>query len=398
MFKKKILGVMLIFFTFSLTGCNNARAKEVASDTDAQKEEVINDMNQLKEDTFYVYDGKEYKPVYMKRASFDDESEINLTQSDDRTLYFNDDWDKVPTLYAGDSLIYYTSKNLDENFIIERFEDFEYSIGLSNLSRLDSGRYSFLADKESDAYDKNPYINPSSDANKLFELAQEQEDQEETQVIIDNIGGAHLRSGNISRGGVIIGLEKDKYYSTDVYCGSKLKNYLLKADTRMLTSMEVYTVTNYSFLRSKVLKLNLPKYFNSGYYMVNGQGIFRYVKGKTYTEKTDFNIANKVPEDEEEQTKEKKKEINESKNTIKEEFTINAKCNVIVNFTCGEAKEDYEMDAPTVKVIGNECSYTLSENDENTQILEAELDAGKYILEITGLNGRTYDYEIVKGN
>ena len=38
--------------------------------------------------------------------------------------------------------------------------------------------------------------------------------------------------------------------------------------------------------------------FNNGYYMINGQGVFRYVKGTSYTERTDFNIPNDIPEEE----------------------------------------------------------------------------------------------------
>lgn len=392
MFKK--IGILLITATLllSCTGCTSRRKQEVATDTDATAKREFSSMDELEDNHFYIYRNKKYYPVYINNASFVvdvENSNINTTQNDNRTVYFNDDWDYIPTMYEGDALIYYTSENLNERFIFERFEDFGYSVGLSNLERLESGRYAFDATEEEDDNSVNPYINPESEANKLYKLNQ-------SQIIIDNIGGAQLRSGNISRGGVIIGLEKDKLYSTDVYAGSKLTNYILKADTRMLTSMEVYSITNYSFLRSKILQVNIPDYFNSGYYMINGQGIFRYVKGTSYTEKTDFNIPNEVPEENEEEVLGEEKEINESNNVKKENFTINEEADVVITFEFGENESNYELADPVVKVIGTDSAYTLSEDDKNTQILKTHLKAGQYTLEITGLNGRTYEYKVVK--
>ncbi len=394
--KKIYIKALCITITLliSVTGCGTRRQKQAESEKVDNKIESIDKMSDLKENSYYIYKNKEkkYYPVYMKSCSFKvDEKNVNTSQNDSRTLYFNDDWEKVPTLYEDDSLIYYTSENLNETFVIERFEDFNYSIGLSNLERLESGRYAFSAikDDEENSNEKNPYINPDSDAARLFDIGK-------SQVIIDNIGGAQLRSGNISRGGVIIGLEKDKYYATDVYKGSEIESYVLKADTRMLTSMEIYKITNYTFLRSKILKINLPDYFNNGYYMINGKGIFRYVAGKSYTEKTDFNIPNEVPEELAEETTEEEQTLNSSNATITEQFTIQEEMDVVINFTYGETQGNIDLADPVVKVIGSEAAYTFSEDDENSMILKTHLKAGLYKLEITGLSGRTYEYKVTK--
>lgn len=395
MLKKYIKLISItIALLFILTSCGVHREQQNEEEKVDNKIESVNKMSELEENSFYVYKDNKYYPVYMKNCSFKlDGDNYNTSPKDDRTLYFMDDWDKIPTLYEGDSLIYYTSENLNEKFVLERFEDFGYSVGLSNLERLESGRYAFSAVKEEDddSDKKNPYINPESDAARLYEIGQ-------TQVIIDNIGGAQLRSGNISRGGVIIGLEKDSYYATDVYKGSEIESFILKADTRMLTSMEVYQITNYTFLRSKILKINLPDYFNSGYYMINGQGIFRYVAGKSYTEKTDFNIPNEVPEELAEETSEEEQEINASNSTITEQFTIQEEMDVLINFTYGETEGNIQLADPVVKVIGSDAAYTFSEDDENKLILKAHLKAGLYKLEITGLSGRTYEYKIMEDN
>ena len=393
MIKKILLSALIISTALIMSGCGLKRKTNVATDTDAEEVRYFESMDELKEDHYYIYHDNKYYPVYLNNASYkvpENEKREHSATNPNRSLFFNEDWDRIPTMYHGDFLIYYTSENLNEKFGFERFEDVGYSLGICNLERLESGRYAIDVDKENDSGDKKFYIDPDSDANRLFEM-------KKSQIIIDNIGGAQLRSGNVSRGGVIIGLKKDQCYSTDVYGGSKLKNYILKADTRILTSMEDYQTTDYSFLRSKVLKINIPDFFNNGYYMINGHGLFRYVKGKSYTQKTDFNIPNEVPKDEDdEETELDELDVKDANNVIKENFTINEESDVEVIFEYGKSEGNYELADPIVKIIGSECAYTLSEDDENIQKLEAHLKAGQYYIEMSGLNGRTYEYKIVK--
>ena len=386
---KRILAILLcVTVLFSLAGCSSRRNTVEEEETEKENLKYITDAKDLEEDAFYVLKKGKYYPVYYGNANFGENSSKASNSSDDRTLYFMDDWENIPTLYAGDELIYHTSENLDETFVFERYEDFGYSIGISNLKRLDSGRYCFNAEQGDDDT-SNLMINKDSDAARLFKLNQ-------TQVIIDNIGGAQLRSGNISRGGVIIGLSKDKLYAADVYTGTEMKSYSLKADTRMLTSMEAYSINSYSLKRSTILKINIPDYFNDGYYMINGKGVFRYVRGTSYTAKTDFNIPNEVPEENTEDILNAEEEITASNNTIKETFTINEETDAVITFTYSENDTEYQMTDPVVKVVGSNYAYTLSVDDENLQKAEMHLEAGQYTLEISGLNGRTYEYQITK--
>ena len=56
--------------------------------------------------------------------------------------------------------------------------------------------------------------------------------------------------------------------------------------------MQVYESNDYEFLSSNIVKVNIPEWFNSGYYMINGLGLFRYVVGSSYDESTNFNVPN----------------------------------------------------------------------------------------------------------
>ena len=382
---RKYLLIICILCALILTGCSTERKAVTIEETNPA--EVITDMKKLEDGMFYILHDGSYYPLYEGVASFK-RDKISSYTDNSRSLCFNDDWDHIPTMYMGDSLIYYTGDNLDETVTFERFEDFGYSIGITNLSRLESGRYAF--DATEDESEENTCINPNSDAARLLDLNM-------SQVIIDNIGGAQLRSGNISRGGSIIGLEKDRLYSTDIYVGTNLRNYILKADTRILTSMEVTKVNNYSFLRSKILEVYIPENFNSGYYRVDNAGLFRYVKGTSYSDNTDFNVPNADPEEIPE-TDNPEMHMKDTADSIStESFTINQETDVKVSFTFQDSESlDYDLENPVVKLIGPDMSHTLSEYDNNTQQIEVHLMPGQYNLEISGLHGRAYDFKVTK--
>lgn len=396
---KRILKVFILSTAFisCLTGCSLSRESTVATETDAEEATEITDINDLQSEHFYIYDNVKqiYHPVYMKNASFKSDPEhLNTTQDNSRSIYFTDDWEDIPTYYEGNSLVYYTKNDLNENFVLERFKDEGYSIGISNLQPLASGRYFFNAHQEED--ELNPYINPDSEANQLFELDHEQ-------VIIDNIGGATLRKGNVTDGGVIVPLKKNSTYAVDVYVGSTHHNYQLKADTRILTSMEVYQTTDYELNKSRILTINIPDEFNNGYYMINGQGVFRYVKGTSYTERTDFNIPNDIPEEETTETNEASNEAtteaavqqNINSSYIKEEkFTIKKECDCTIRCTITNNDNSDNSDDLSIKVLGYKKSYTLNKIDNTTYELTTHLESDTYTLQFIGLGNRSYRYRI----
>ena len=58
-------------------------------------------------------------------------------------------------------------------------------------------------------------------------------------------------------------------------------------------SMEGQVTADYSFVGDNTISLILPDTFNSGFYLINGVGLFRYIDGTTYDEaSTDMNVPN----------------------------------------------------------------------------------------------------------
>ena len=340
---------------------------------------VLDSMDQLESGQIYImHAGKFYKPV-LYDSSFP-EKENNST-SPSRTAFFSEsEFSNIPTLYPEDSLIYYAeAENFSEKFYFERFEYVGYSVGICNLEKTASGRYSFTATTG------NKNVDPDSDAARMLSLNED--------VIIDSIGQAELRSGNISRGGIILGLEKNKYYEAEVYVGSKMQLGTVKADSVCLTSMSGESLKDYEFLRSKILEIRIPDNYRTGYYMVDGTGIFRYVKEKTYNAKTDFNIPNERTESQKEENKEQLFKGAENAET-KVPFTIRKDTDVEIEVIFeADPIVEYKIENPVVKVFGYNFSRQIPKTDGKF-FERLHLATGEYTLQISGVDSRAFKYEV----
>lgn len=285
---KKIFALALVS-SLLLTGCNSTDEKT----TETKKADYINNL----EDGKYYVRHKNLKcdEVYLGEVTFDTTSLVT-SAVDNRVIWFDENmYKEIPTLYKGDSLIYKTSEEITETFNFERFEDFGYSIGLCGLTKTESGRYSISTDPD----DNNTF--PGGDTDALLQLNNES-------VIIDTIGGDELRApeeidgkeipgGPLTRCKSIKGLTKDKVYKTEIYEGTKRLEYKFAADIRIMASMEVRETSDYNFESETLMNISIPEDFNSGYYMINGMGVFRYVNGDNYTNNTDFNIPNETEDE-----------------------------------------------------------------------------------------------------
>ncbi len=378
---KKRIGVLMLAMALVFSSCSRQQRTTTEEQT-PNDIEYVNSLDELQENQYYIcHEGKYLRP-YIKYATFDTTTDTSNTTGSNRVAWFMDDWSKIPTMYPGDYIVFYSNSPLSETFHIERFEYLGYTVGIAGLKRTNSGRYSFNAVKSTE---KNiSLINPVSDAARLYKLNAES-------VIIDNIGTAELRSGNISRAGTINGLEANKTYQTDVYTGSKLNVYILKADSIALCSMEHHVIQDYDLLRNKVLRVNLPSELQDGYYAINGSGIFRYVNESSFSERTDFNIPNQLSDSK--TTEDDTQHFQDSDDTIdRREINIEKTGTATITIKYSDdVSTGYRLSAPVAKLIGNATVYTLTNVDDGVLELKTKLQPGTYILETVGLYGRSFE-------
>ena len=357
------------------SGCGR---REVPEETSAPEQavEVIHEMDDVEDGGYYVYRNGVYEKLYVGSANYDVKAMNNTDEN--RTLWFMDDFERIPTMYKGDSLIYKTSAALSESVYIERFEYCGYTIGITGLKKTESGRYSLKLATSART------INPNSDAMQLAKLASDV-------VIIDRFGGADLRSGNVSNGGCILGLSKGKTYAADVYVGTYYHDMRLTADTIALTSMESAKTVDYDFLQSQLISIHIPDYYNSGYYLINGYGIVRYVNGTSYNEDTDFNIPNIPPEEKknssEDDTQEEAKRYydEETKITVdrESEYTITIRCNA-----------SYDIRPGAILYYGDNAFQFKRTSNSKVLKLTAVLEEGEYLISLSGLEDGYYVIDI----
>ena len=376
--KKMVYALFAGMLLLSLCSCKRWDTEDAQS-KERRGAEVLDSMDMLESGHCYVmHDGKFYSPV-LYDASFEKKNDGLYSRS--RTAWFSEEeFTDIPTLYKGDSLIYYAdAENFSEKFYFERFEYVGYSVGICNLKETESGRYKLTASPG------NKDVDPDSDAARLLSLNED--------VIIDSIGQAELRSGNISPGGIILGLQKDKFYQTEVYVGSELRLGTMKADVICLNSMSGESIGNYEFLRSKILEIRIPENYHSGYYMVGGTGIFRYVTDTSYDSSTDFNIPNeRVKTVKVEYTEQEFKGENNAEKQITFVVTKESEIEIEVAFEENPAAE-YRVENPVVKVTGYGFSKNIKQSD-GRYFSRLTLSTGEFTLIISGIDARAYKYEV----
>lgn len=198
--------------------------------------------------------------------------------------------DTIPTVTKDDRLIYVSSTEVPDGILFERFADYGYSIGVSNMMA-DSGGHYFIEYASVDEDDYKYYVDLKSDAAQISTL------EPITKLYLDKVGDIKVDEKNVSEGGSVLGLTKDKNYICEFYTGTFYQDFKIKADVHSFSSLERFTSYEYEFMHSNFIVISIPEYFKSGYYFVNGVGLFRYVaesdegtyNGKTYDEKIDWN-------------------------------------------------------------------------------------------------------------
>lgn len=391
--KKMVIALLAAAMITVLTGCSVIESIFIRNPSDMGNGDysviTASSPSALEDGCFYVEKGeKEYHKTYIGKKNY---SDYYLTESVDpnRVIWFGKDYDRIPTMQKGEKIVFRSSQEFRPYFIIERFEDFGFTVGVCGLKETDTGRYILSASNYN-------YIsvNPDSSAKALLDLG-------EHDITLEQIGGIKLRSGNISRAGTIIGLEEGKSYETDVYIGTDLHTYSLVADVRAMVSMELYRISDYQYERNHAVSFEFPEGLPSGYYCINGAGVVRYINSeRPYSPTMDMNIPSGLVTDDSGNilyTEKEEPDAETQKDIIKSSsfrMDTDERVKIVLTYTTSSV----DVAPPKAKVYGEYGVYTLNpDNDsENTLSGEYELPAGDYKIEVSELYGRDYKYKVIR--
>ena len=364
-----VIGLTVCIAASSMTGCSvfdrthgyNDREYSVTVETKESR---------LEDGSYYVMknDGTFHR-LYLGETSFGG-SPVASSVSAKRVAWF----------VKEKEVAFRSSTEFSESFPVERFEDTGYTIGICGMKESGTGRYKFSTNPE------NMQIDMNASTGELYRLG-------DHTATMDRIGDIELRKGNISRAGTVVGLERGKTYATEVYIGTDVLRYSFVADVRAFVSSDLCTLSDYSYTQGKTISIHFPDWFHSGYYLVGGYGIVRYVASeREFSENMDMNI----PNDPAQPVEEGEETTGETIETVTFRIDREEEITVQVTFETENGGVDGygRIPDPSAKVIGEHSVYSLSPEREGELTMTATLPVGDYTLEITGLNGRDYKYRV----
>lgn len=281
--RKKIALCFTLMGSILLTGCSFFETVEsVANKEEKPTYTCCDDLENNKAYVWHHKDGdirtdldegaseQVFFPLVRNSYNFKGQ-ELDELYEHKHTLWFEDGLDEeIPTVREGDYLLYVSDTKIPEQIVFERYADYGYTVGVSNLIPDASGHY-YLQYQETDSDDYKYYVDLNSDAKDLTQLTNV------TRLYLDKVGQMHLDETNMSEGGTVLALEKDKSYICEFYTGTYYQDFRLKANVRTFVAFERFISYDYEFLHANCIAIEFPEYFVSGYYFVNGIGLVRYI-------------------------------------------------------------------------------------------------------------------------
>lgn len=302
MYKKMIAFALIGASVMGLTGCSLLTVGGMSSD----KPYEYNDVESLESGTAYVwsddkvtdirddFNGPNEKNIFFRLVTgdynFKGSEQVELSEYP-RSIWIDESLDEqIPTVTSKDKLIYISDTTVPEKIVFERFADYGYTIGISNLIP-DGGDHYYFCYAETDTDDYKYYVDMNSDAADLIQF------ETISRLYLDKVDGKRVNKDSVSKGGTVLGLTKGNKYICEFYTGTFYQDFELTANIHSFGSMEQFTSYDYEFLHSNCIAISIPEYFKSGYYYVNGVGLFRYVtdadlkkyNGKAYDAGIDWN-------------------------------------------------------------------------------------------------------------
>ena len=281
--KRIKLILLFLVVTLTLSGCGL-----FSTFGDSKKEEKFeySDINELKSGRAYVWNAASNETIYDDIAKVNSESvffrvhlgdynfkneELKEMFEHPRTIWMNEKNDKrIPTVTSRDALIYISDTQVPDSIVFERFGDYGYTIGVANLIA-DGGEHYYLPYAADGENLYKYYLDMKSDASQLGDF------KTITKLYLDKVGNVKVNKDSVTDGGTVAGLTKGEQYVCEFYTGTYYQDYLLTANIHTFCSFERFISYEYEFLHSNCISVTIPDYFKSGYYVVNGVGLFRYV-------------------------------------------------------------------------------------------------------------------------
>lgn len=266
--------VLLLFVLFLFSGCQmSPKQKKPKYEVKAVKE------SKLKYDHMYIKHQQNGKYVFydipLGWASYGEDSEPTGELSE--TLFFgkNTTEKQIPTLYKDDTLIFKTEQDIDSEMMMNRFLDKGYTVPIRGFEQTNIDSFIMSVSRANLLPDSNLY--------KQVVQSGLQTDDRLTLSSCDKPCEIELKTGCLHFNGNFSEATLILFKGTDNF---KVKT---KLDARLFEMFETYQTKKISYDEDGYAVISMNG-FKSGYYDIEGLGLFRYVDAP-YTPNLDLNTV-----------------------------------------------------------------------------------------------------------
>lgn len=240
--RKCLLNFLLIMsVTTAAVGCGSKNTEDTTNTNGPYSVDQI-------QSGLYIMtkDGKFYTPD-TSGQNFTNE----VTASDPRRIIYSyEDSKVIPTMYADDKLVYFTTGSIPDNFGVEKFRDAGYTFGLYGISKSSGGEYvftesSFIPDSTLEA-SFNGYISNGDIG------------------VLQSVDGKPLDVDNFSVAGTYKCDKKDQKVKIAFMKGTFYSEVEAFADEHVWYSAETSNVLSYETTKNGFIVLNLPNGLKDG--------------------------------------------------------------------------------------------------------------------------------------
>lgn len=253
--------VSLLAISTLLTGCG---VKKIFREEGEEYKLVALTDKKLEVNKYYVKDATTFYIVHEVEGN-NEAKAVSKKADSKRLIWTTVDDSLIPSMYE-DGLIAYKSKDSTLSDVnIERYKDIGWSFGIEG------------AEIDADGYIQVDYSMDAIKNSNFYDTLKEYSSYS-IRIISINEEPAKDKFDPIS--GIITGLENNKTYMVEMYVGTEYKTVNITADVHLYQSYEMYYVESSIDTKNGYVAIELPDGINSGYYNVNGAGLFKYYNTK----------------------------------------------------------------------------------------------------------------------
>lgn len=414
--KKKIIALLLITLcALNMTACSLDTISSISEDKTS-----FADVNDLQSGKAYIW--SDDKNSLEKDVNFPAKKDVfftcptgtsncefkNINIVDNHTVWVDSENEDIPTLTSSDKLIYIIlNGDIPESFTFERMADYGYSVGISGLTA-DKGNHYYISLNVTNKDGYKEFFNEESDAVDVGTALSGVE-----KIYLDKIGDTEINSKTVSKGGTVLGLKKNKSYVCNFYQGTSYQDFQLSSKYHTFSMMERFDIYDFDFLHSNCISLTIPDYFKTGYYYVNGVGLFRYVSdedlknynGKDYDKNINWNDPIILYDENGMTTYDPSQDTDEGDDGLSDEDlpAANSLEQSQVNWVYEATDKDFVATVEVSQAIRNAdasvltvtrpdgTSEEIEEFNSSFTFKETEPQSGTYNFLITNMANRTYE-------